>query len=151
MQCDQIRESFSQCQEAPEHIQGCAECRQEWEIHQMLRQFKAPQLDSSFDLAVLSRLEQRGHFAPPTPNWWEKLAAQLSYLLPRAAVLACLLLLFWLGNLASTSPSPELRALRPDRARLWTSLPDAVPPPAYPGAGPDRVHRPLVQKPKEQL
>lgn len=145
MRCDQIREEFRLCEQPPEHVRDCPDCRLEWEVHLSLRQFQAPKLEESFDQLVLAQLQQRGLFDPPAPTFLQRLSQGFAKLLTPATILACLLLLLWLGDLAATRPAPELRALRPDRARLWSSLPDAVPPPAFPGPAPSRVRRPLVK------
>lgn len=145
MHCDDLREEFGLYSEPPEHLMDCQECRQEWEIHLALRDLKAPTLGADFDRLVLNQLEARGLFEPTTPTLLEKLSSWFTQIVTPAAVLACLLLLLWLGDLANTRPAPELRALRPDRARMWTSLPDAVPPPVFPGPAPSRVRRPLVK------
>ena len=144
MHCDEIREQFPDSESPPGHLETCAECRQAWMVHTALQSFSAPQLGVSFDAKVMQALESRGHFESQR-SVWDSLSTWLQRLLPPATVLACLLLFLWMGTLALTKPGEDLRALNPEKAKLWTTLPDAVPPPALPGAAPSRRQIRLVR------
>lgn len=145
MQCDEIRETFCELDSPPEHIQTCSACAQEWERHLLLRGFKAPVLPESFEFGVVTALEERGFFEPPVPGLAERLWEQFVRLLLPLALAACAFLLLWMGSLAAQQPAPELRALQPDEAKLWSSLPDAVPAPPIPGPAPSREQIRLVK------
>lgn len=144
MRCEELRERFAEeprSVELTRHLEGCPDCRLDWQIFQELQALQAPPLNAAaFDRTVLDGLERRGAFSPRPPSFGERLIAWFARALPPVAVAACLLLLLWLGNLAATRPGSDVRALTPDKARVWSRLPDAVPPaletgPAPPGAG----------------
>lgn len=142
MRCEELRERFSGFpdEELARHLEGCPQCRQDWLVFQEMLALKAPVLDAAFDRAVLEGLQSRGYFEPSPPTLWQRASAWLARAIPPAAVLASLLLLLWLGDLAATRPGADVRALSPDTARMWSRLPDAVPSPterrpAPPGSG----------------
>lgn len=154
MQCEAIEEQFEQHLDKPvpevlSHLENCSGCRHRWEQYQQLladlKTLRAPPAPEGIDQRVLAQLESRGMFEPGKP-WTETFFDWVEWLLPKAAVLTCLLLIFWMGLLAATRPGPELRALKPESARLWTRLPDAVPPPAFPGPGPAQSRIQVVKK-----
>lgn len=145
MQCEEIRESFPDLDSPPEHIETCSACAEEWERQLLLRGFKAPILPDSFATGVMTALEERGFFEAPTPTLAERLWEHFARLLLPLALAACAFLLLWMGSLAAQQPAPELRALQPDNAKLWSSLPDAVPAPAIPGPAPSREQIRLVK------
>lgn len=145
MQCDEIREKFCQMEEPSEHVKSCSACAEEWEFHLLLRQHAAPQLGEDFEAGVLERLQARGFFEVSGRTWSERAWQYFCEALTPLAVAACLLLFLWMGQLATRSPAPDLRALEPEESRLWSSLPDAVPPPAIPGPAPARVQIRLVK------
>lgn len=137
MRCEELRERFLEPDaELQRHLESCSECREEWLVFRQLQSLRAPRLDPTFDLRVLAGLTARGHFRPAPPNLAQKLGGWLARALAPVAVLACLLLLVWLGDLALTRPGPEVRSLRPETARLWIGLPDAMPVPGDPGPAP---------------
>ena len=145
MHCEEVRESFSRLDAPPEHIRNCSACAEEWELHLLLRGFKASPLPDSFESGVLTALEERGFFQPSAPTFAEKLWDHFVRLLWPLALATCAFLLLWMGGLALQKPAPELRALEPDNAKLWTSLPDAVPAPPIPGPAPSRHQTRLVK------
>lgn len=145
MQCDQIRETFPELTSPPQHVEKCKACREEWELHLRLRNFRAPELDANFDRAVLQALDSKGFFEPDSPTWLERTGELLQRFLTPLAVAACVLLFLWMGRLAWEKPAPELRALQPEQSKLWSSLPDAVPPPALPGPAPSQRQVRLVK------
>lgn len=145
MHCEEIRERFSELDAPPEHIQHCSDCAAEWELHLQLRGLRAPLLSESFESGVLAALEERGFFASPASTFADKLWEQFVRILLPVTLAACALLLLWMGGLALQRPAPELRALEPDNAKLWTSLPDAVPAPPIPGPAPSRHQTRLVK------
>jgi hypothetical protein len=145
MQCEEIRERFPELDSPPEHTQTCSACAEEWERHLLLRGFKAPLLSDSFAEGVLTALEERGFFESPTPTLAERMWEQFVRLLVPLALATCAFLFLWMGSLALQQPAPELRALQPDNAKLWSSLPDAVPAPPIPGPAPSREQMRLVK------
>lgn len=145
MHCDEIRESFPKRETPPDHIHTCTACAEEWERHLLLREFRAPLLSESFDTDVMRALEERGFFQAPAPTLGERLWEHFVRLLLPLALAACAFLLLWMGGLALQRPSPELRALQPENAKLWSSLPDAVPAPALPRPAPSRAQTRLVK------
>lgn len=146
MQCDEIRERFPELDSPPEHIDTCPACAEEWKLHLQLRGLRAPLLPDSFATGVLTALEERGFFTAPEPTLAEKLWAHFARLLLPLALAACAILFLWMGSLAAQRPAPELRALQPDKARMWSSLPDAVPAPAIPGPAPSKEQVRLVKR-----
>ena len=106
---------------------------------------KAPELELDFNRSVLSELEKRNFFETTQPSAIERFWRGFARILPPLALAACLLLFFWMGNLASNQPAQELRALEPERAKMWSSLPDAVPQSALPGSVPSRRQIRLVK------
>lgn len=90
-----------------------------------------------FDQQVLARLEQRGFFEPRQPDTLSLIFGWMGRGLKLATALACLVLFLWMASLLGAHPAPEMRALGPGPARHWASLPEAVPPPAFPQS-PDR-------------
>ena len=145
MQCEEIRERFPELDSPPDHIETCSACAEEWKRHLLLRGFKAPLLPDSFGAGVLTALEERGFFEPPAPTLAERLWDHFARLLLPLALATCAFLLLWMGSLAVQRPAPDLRALQPDNAKLWSSLPDAVPAPPIPGPAPSREQMRLVK------
>ncbi len=152
MQCESVENRFEEhydasLAEVSQHLEACPECRREWDdfvdLMARLQTLKAGAPSPELDRRVLQELETRGIFNE-RPSVLEVGLEWLNRLLPKVALAACLLLLLWMADLAQTRPPEELRALRPDRARLWTNLPDAVPPPAFPGPPPSQQRPHLV-------
>lgn len=128
MRCEEIRETFHGTEQPPDHVSHCQDCRDEWEMHVALRAFKAPDLDERFNARVLAELDYRDVFTKSEPGVFQRVYEKLLQVLPPVAMAACLLLLLWMGRVASHRPKPELRALESDKAKVWSQLPDAVPP-----------------------
>lgn len=155
MQCQQVEDRFEEhfegpLQEVAGHLARCEQCRRQWDgfagLMEQLAGLKATPPGPEFDLKVLATLEARGLFEEE-PSLLERWLRWTETWLPRAALAACVLLILWMVGLAGTRPPEELRALTPEKARAWTHLPDAVPPPAFPGPAPSQKRVEVVVTP----